>query len=599
MTDITVKLTISDLEDGSFLSRVDQSPEGASPGFGYRFRLPDETDDDWYRPFLNSWLDEKQSNIESIERFGRGLYELILDGALKTKLAQCVTRARMNNSKVRLAINLLGSGLYAIPFELLHDGAGFLIDGDYRIVRIHDEFPDRTSPFRPLRRLLVALAEPADQRKWGRDSYRFEIQQVLEDIGGLEPQILTHASRSDLLKALRDNEIGSGHRPFDAVYIVAHAEAQENGDTKFLLESDGTPRKADPLPANELAQAMQGHPGCFVYLNSCSTAAVKGENPFAGAAQRLLRDGKAGAVIAMQRPILKGTALSMAKAFFQDLARGNNPEDAATWAFTGGGSGAERCIPCIYTHIGGPELERKSKIAAFFSADPESSTFDFFIPTFRAGFLEKDYFKLADEGKLQFPECTFNYKGPTLPFSDWDSAWQLIKLLAEMLPSERVGDAIRIRDADELAETSATHIFTFGSRSHKYAQHLISAYSEDFSLTYEEEVWYIEDRITRNIHKIDNPSRYTPGSQEKQAALETDFAIIEKMVDVNKDRVIFVLAGLQDRGTRGAGYHLKEKWEKLVKDHGARPFQLLLKFAPGLGIFGSAVVDRVKTTKAS
>lgn len=599
--DVTLKLTLTELKSGNVHARIDQSPHGASEWPGNEFEWPDEVGG-WFRSFMDDWQTEGSETRLNPEKFGRQLYDLVFDNNIRSRFASVVSNAKTSGDNVRLALNLCGTTLGRIPFELLHDGHGFLIYGGVRIVRIFDELSGVPASFGPFRRLLLILAEPNDQDPWGHDEYRTALEKAIEAIGGLETEIIPHATKDAVLDKLRTRPT-RGSRRFDAVHIIAHGQSRADSDAELMLEnSDGA---SEPVPANVLAQAFRNQPGCFAYLNSCSTALATGDNPFAGYAQRLMRDGGCGAVFAMQKPILVSQARSIAESFFRDLSRGNSSEVAAHWAVTTSGSSNSWTIPCLYTRLSQPEQERRDRIAAFFSADPSTATFAFYLPEFRMGFFEDDYRRLADSEQIKIPGNIFNYKGLTNARSDVDSATGLISLLGEILPPGRAQEAIEMFRAEELTENrKASHIFAFGSKSHGRVQNLLKAYSKHFAFEYKDPVtgsddfWKIEDRKEKKVYKVPDPSKLKAGSDERAAANESDYAVIEKIIDQKNDRVIFVLAGLQDRGTRGAGEYLLKHWQDLVAKYGASPFQVLLKFEPGLASFGVSEIER-KTEFAS
>src|SRR5262249_38448511 len=146
----------------------------------------------------------------------------------------------------------------------------------------------------------------------------------------LQFKMLPNATKMAIFDAVRKPSPAGG-RFFDAVYIVAHGEVRpDDEDGVIILEK--LDHQSDPIPARLLAEALREQSGSFVYLNSCSTALALGDNPFAGVAQRLLRDGSCGAVVAMQQPVVVEQALAIAGSFFNDLARGRNFEEAAHWA---------------------------------------------------------------------------------------------------------------------------------------------------------------------------------------------------------------------------------------------------------------------------
>jgi len=512
---------------------------------------------------------------------------LVFGAEIKTRFLACRSLSYVGG--LRLLLNLDSSDLVKTPFELLHDENGFLAFSDVRIERIFDDLPERETQRGPFRRLLVVLAEPQDQQLWGHDEYIKRLTEVVAHVPGLQCVPLLHATKNQLLNELR-NQSPAGGRLYDAVYIVAHGEARPNGDGVVFLE--GANHESDPVEANTLGVALQNQPGCFVYLNSCSTALPMGDNPFSGVAQRLMRDGNCGAVLAMQQPIPVEQALATAKSFFDDLARGKNFEEAAHWAVKTQGSANSWAIPCLYTHPFSADQERRDRIAAFLTADPYAATFAFYHPTFCMGYPESLYSKLADAGKITVLPDTFHYKGRTHARTDVLAAVALHSLVCQILPRDRSQTAIHYLRPDQFEDNTASHVFLFGSKSLDLVGHVLKNYSKSFAPSYGADYWQFEDRETGRIYRVENPSRYIPGSDERQAAEQMDYAVIEKIVVPDTDRVYFVMSGLQDRGTRGAGEYLAKHWERLVKEHGAASFRLMLQFAPNLGTQGVAVVER-------
>jgi len=164
--------------------------------------------------------------------------------------------------------------------------------------------------------------------------------------------------------------------------------------------------------------------------------------------------------------------------------------------------------------------------------------------------------------------------------------------MVQMLPGDRAQTAVCHLKADRFLDNEASHVFLFGSKSQEYLQPVLQNYSKTFDFSYSNQYWQIEDEETNEIYSVANPTQYKSGTDERRAAEQKDYAIIEKITDPDTGRVFFILAGLQDTGTRGAGEYLAKNWERLVKDYGAASFQILLQFAPGLGTQGAAVINR-------
>lgn len=585
-SDDTVKLSLTELNSGKIQARIDQSPAGASKWPAHEFEWPDK-EGEWFRLFMDTWQKPNRPKKQPTgEQFGRQLYDLVFDGNIRSRFDPLIEGARAKGGNLRLALNLAGQNLSRIPFELLHDSHNFLMFGGARIVRIFDELSGPSPSFGPFRRLLFILAEPEGYDEWGHDEYLAGLETAIKAIGGIQLTTIEHATPKQVLAALK--EPGKGTRLLDAIHIIAHGEASSQSDAVLLLE-DGRGGSA-PLPAHVLAQALKNQIGCFVYLNSCSTALAMGDNPFAGYAQRLMRDGACGTVFAMQKPISIRQARSIAESFFAELSRGKSAEIAAHGAVTASTTPTDWGIPCLYTRLSPPEQERRDRIAAFFSADPNTSTFAFYLPVFRMGYFEEDYQVLVDRDQLAIAPKIYNYKGATSARSDILPAAGLMRLIAEMLPPGRSADTVTILRAADFTEGKASHSFLFGTKSQESVEALLEWRSNDFAFEDTGKFWQIRDLKKRKLYKVDDPSKSKPRRGRGSTKQPKHYAVIEKIVDSENDRVFFVVAGLWDQGTQGAGEYLLKNWERLVEQYGASRFQVLLEFAAGLNSLGVKVI---------
>lgn len=577
--DDTVKLSLTELRSGKIQARIDQSPAGASKWPAHEFVWPNKQGE-WFRLFMDTWQKPKPPKKQPTgEQFGRQLYDLVFDGNIRSRFDPLIEGARAKGGNLRLALNLAGRDLSRIPFELLHDGHNFLMFGGARIVRVFDELSGPSPSFGPFRRLLFILAEPGDQDQWGHDEYLAGLEGTIKEIGGIQLTTIEHATPEQVLAALKQPRKGS--RLFDAVHVIAHGQASSSRSEAVLLLEDGS-GGSSALPANLLAQALKNQIGCFIYLNSCSTALAMGDNPFAGYAQRLMRDGACGAVFAMQKPISVGQARSVAESFFAELSRGKSAEIAAHGAVTTSTTPTDWGIPCLYTRLSPPEQERRDRLAAFFSADPSTSTFAFYLPAFRMGYFEEDYQLLVDRDQLAIAPEIYNYKGPTNARSDIRSAAGLMRLITEMLPPGKSADTITLLRAADFTDGNASHSFLFGTKSQESIKALLKWRSNDFAFEDTGKFWRIRDLKKKKLYKVEDPSKSKPVRGRQSIEQPKHYAVIEKIVDPENDRVFFVVAGLWDQGTQGAGEYLLENWEHLVAQYGASRFQVLLEFAGGL-----------------
>lgn len=564
---LTIKATLSRIGKDRYRCRLEQSPAGASAGQGHDFRLTKQQQDE-VRAFRRKLASGGFAGRKEIETFGRFLSDLALGGEVRTRFGQCVALARERNAELRIALTTLTDELIGLPWEYLHDGAGFLIDGACSIVRVVDEIPERPAPFEPIRRLLVALANPRDSDLSPFDAagHRSELEARIARIGGLDPTVLHPATRSGLREAIREGD-------FDAIYFVGHGRFSGNLGGQLLLESeDGGP---DPLDAVELAGWVRAAASVrLVYLNSCSSAETGADNPFAGVAQRLLRDGEVAGVVAMQAQVLQQPALNMAEAFFTEIRRGASPERAVSLSRRAAGDLHSWGVPVVYTFLSGPEELERNRIATLLGAERGKSRYALLLPTFFQGVSAEDRHKVH----VTFtPPETYRYPGESFALMDLMGAWDVLTLLEEIASH----DQIRIVPDEWHERLEESHWFLFGSRSNRVVAAILKGYSPRFRFHYSPTEWALED--------LEHGEKYVLPAPDKpdSAYLENrDFGVIEKVVEEapsGRRRVFFLLSGLGDRATRGCAWYLVRHWEDLLARFGGSAFRLVLEFPEGLG----------------
>src|SRR6185369_5698003 len=245
-------------------------------------------------------------------------------------------------------------------------------------------------PFGPIRKLLVAIANP-NSPLYSKFDAATHLKNLLELFKRLniKSEILMPATRGALESSLRD-------KPFDAFYFVGHGRLlpPEPGGKystgQLILEREGSSPEetdtTDSLDATEFASWVSLNPSKsgrlrFAYFNSCSTAVTDRANSFAGVAQRLMLDAEVAAVVAMQTDVEQTAALNMAEGFFAELKRGKSPELAITLARTKAKDSHSWGVPVMYSQLAGPEEFDRNRIACLFSSDLEESSYGMVLPT--------------------------------------------------------------------------------------------------------------------------------------------------------------------------------------------------------------------------
>lgn len=609
---LTVKLTLTQLDQvkpeqiakARYRSRIEQSPLGASSGPGCDFKIDAK---DWAA--INSFvarMSAKSIGEAEVRDLGQKLFSMVFGkGEVFAKYQRCLGRLK-DGVKLRLALAIQAENLAGIPWEYMNNGYDFLLQKDHSIVRVADELPERRAPFGPIGRLLVAVANPGRDNPDEADFVPFDdrahVEKLVErlDNTGIDYKILNPCTR----QALRDEITGGS---FDALYFAGHGIFTPNVEGQLILE-DGK-NGVDPLKAALLAQWLSNpdddktaHKIRFVYLNSCSTAKNTSANtpaatqngsfnPFAGVAQRLMRDGQVEAVVAMQTDVEQTAAFDMAAAFFEELKlrKGRSPEEAMLLArFEGGGSHSWG-VPVIYSYLSGPEDFVKNRLAYFLSAQPGRSKYGLFLPSFVFGVPTEE----APATLELNPPQSYSYKGDTLALEDMESGLDVIRLLAQLVPP----DELQLWRAVDQQEADCTHWFLFGSRSNKIVQKVLGN-KEDYSPRFDFDFkpaeqpgkWVLRDTKYNPplAYSIDAPNKGEKGEYREK----DDIGVIEKIVSTKLGFVFFLLSGLGDRATRGCGWYLYKNWDSLLREFGNGPFGIILRFPGGFRFNAAERLDK-------
>jgi hypothetical protein len=568
----TVKLTLTRTGAESYRSRIEQSPLGASKGVGWDFKIsPAELAD------LNSFvatMSTPDPSPEDVRVFGKKIFDLVFQKEVLDKYNRCLGLAQGSTDKtrIRLAITILTDDLLPIPWEYLYNGDNFLLNEDHTIIRVIDELADKKTSALPIQRLLVAIANPGSQNPasstfppFDAETHRANIEQKLKNLGDLHYEVLMPATKSGLENKIRNEA-------FDALYFAGHGTFMKTRQGQLILEKNNHP---DPLDASLLARWLADRKSDkrvrFVYLNSCSTSKTDDANPFAGVAQRLMRDGKIDAAVAMQTDVLQSAALPIAVGFFDELHRGQSPEEAMSLARFKADDAHSWGVPVLYGHLGGSEEFERNGIARLLNAKPRESSFAFLLANFRLGVPVDDFQKTK---YVLHPEPTYSYPGETLALTDARAAWDVFRLVAQIAEPEK----LEILTEEDFEESDHSHFFVFGSKSNELVSRILENYSAEFEFKYEPKeqpgMWVLRDRNNDQSYAIAAPHKCEAGEYERKI----DYGVIEKIITPDGGRTFFLISGLGDRATRGCGKYLFSHWKSLLKEFGDSTFRIILQF---------------------
>ena len=154
-------------------------------------------------------VDREQTNPELVKALGGRLYDALFPPAILAHLER--TRSAAQDHRVRLRLDLEAGELVALPWELMHDGKGYLgLDPATSIVRYTkaEEPPRSLSVDGPLR-VLIVVAGPSNLPEIRRDSLIQAMKGILtqpQTEGRLDVQFLEHATYAGLVRLLRSGE---------------------------------------------------------------------------------------------------------------------------------------------------------------------------------------------------------------------------------------------------------------------------------------------------------------------------------------------------------------------------------------------------------
>jgi len=225
--------------------------------------------------------------------------------------------------------------LLGLPWELLHNGQGFLFQGA-KPVRVRRRLPN-TEPLdvavvAPPIRILLVTARPEDDA-CGYIDHRasaLALVDAMEALGGL---VQIHLLDPPTLPALRQelDHARERRQPYHVVHFDGHGVYDRQvglgglcfEDPRDLAKLDN--RRHQTIYTDTLGPLLSEHRIPLVFLEACQTALA--EKASESVASELLKVGVAS-VVAMSHSVLVETARRFVEAFYLALAEGKRVGDA-------------------------------------------------------------------------------------------------------------------------------------------------------------------------------------------------------------------------------------------------------------------------------
>ena len=265
------------------------------------------------------------------KKFGGRLYKALFTQPVESNLYGSLAAARARAAGLRLLLRMSDvPELAELPWEFLYDEQRdrFLCTSKetpvVRFLAVPD--PVRSAVTSAPIRILVVIATPSDhpaldvQDEWAR------LQQALRPMtsaGLVELHLLARGTVCALSQRLHSED-------WQVLHFIGHGDIDPNDRTSRLAfeDEDGGGHGVD---GETLGMILHDHRFRLVVLNACNTARGNADNPFAGIAQALLRQG-VPSVLAMQFPITDAAAITLTQNLYQELANGNSVEAALSIA---------------------------------------------------------------------------------------------------------------------------------------------------------------------------------------------------------------------------------------------------------------------------
>ncbi|MEH1968710.1 CHAT domain-containing protein [Nostoc sp.] len=293
---------------------------------------------------------QQQDHLPYLTQLGRQLYQW-LDGkegwlrkalnetdeqTINLDLIKTSEAQGLNPETERVAL-----GLAHLPWELLHDGAGFLIERqNLSVLPVRSVQQRQTQVIdvqnRPLRLLFMATS-PEDPRvpPLGFEREEANILQATKDqpLALIVEESGSVAELANLVKSYPEDYFDVFHLTGHGIiytqqsysYLLPKGTKLENNTPCFITEDEVGNMQLTTV--NDLAKAFRGRWPRVTFLSGCHTGQVANQGTVPSMAQALVKAG-AGIVLGWARPVYDRTGIVAAQALYQALATGATVEAA-------------------------------------------------------------------------------------------------------------------------------------------------------------------------------------------------------------------------------------------------------------------------------
>jgi O-acetyl-ADP-ribose deacetylase (regulator of RNase III) len=279
-----------------------------------RMRLDREAPELWRRMEA---LQEGRGPAAMFEALGRRLFDQFFAGELRLYWRRHLDQARAQGAGVRISFLVDDPELAALPWELMHNGEGFLaLRRDVTFVRqipspVPEQPPEVSGPLR----ILAASANPIDMVPLDLDAIRRALEEGLRDLlasGRAAVTWLEHATAAELRRTVREG--------YQVVHFEGHGGFEPESQGGYLVLEDEGGRSV-LLDAENAASLIKGAMPRLVVLN-VGYSAARGRGAEVQSLAEALGGSGVPAVVAMQWPLRDVDAMAFYRGFYTALGAG-------------------------------------------------------------------------------------------------------------------------------------------------------------------------------------------------------------------------------------------------------------------------------------
>lgn len=259
-----------------------------------------------------------------LKNFGKMLYRKVLAGPVGERMDRLLAKARSQGLGLHMRIRIHPGAreLCRLPWELLHDGQGFLATRwETPITRLPlDVLPRLADPLHTRPRVLLFTSAPRDLVGDHKPHARREVGLLVESLDRLQARasLRLDVAEGDTLDALQDSIY---FNKYEILHIVCRCDATPDGQSRLVL-CDEVGNGA-PTGAEVIASMLRGAPSVRLVVLSAFQSARRPHNPgFGHMARVLVREG-VPAVLCLENRLPEESAGPFFQRLYGSLCRGS------------------------------------------------------------------------------------------------------------------------------------------------------------------------------------------------------------------------------------------------------------------------------------